>query len=101
MLNSYYIDCYQGGREMSKKAEEAALKMYPVKDYNKEPNYNIHTCDTKMLDEVYREVFKFGYRQAEKDIISLIESRILEILGDAQPNPVLRIELQGIIDKIK
>lgn len=82
-------------------AEEAALKMYPVKDYNKEPNYNIHICDTKMLDAVYREVFEFGYRQAEKDIISLIESRILEILGDAQPNPVLRIELQSIIDKIK
>lgn len=34
-------------------------------------------------------------------LISLIESRISEILGDAQPNPVLRMELQGIIDKIK
>lgn len=53
---------------MSKRAEEAALKVYPVKDYNKEPNY-IHTCDTKMLDEVYRDVFKLGYKQAEKDTI--------------------------------
>lgn len=50
------------------RAEEAALKAYPVKDYNKEPNY-IHYCDSKMLDEVYREVFKLGYEQAEKDTI--------------------------------
>ena len=49
---------------MSKRAEEAALKAYPLKDYTKEPNY-IHTCDTKMLDEVYRDVFKLGYKLAE------------------------------------
>ena len=52
---------------MSKRAEEAAMKVYPVKDYNKEPSY-VHTCDTKMLDKVYREVFKLGYMQAEKDL---------------------------------
>lgn len=38
-----------------------------MKDYNKEPNY-IHSCDSKMLDEVYREVFMIGYEQAEKDL---------------------------------
>ena len=85
---------------MSKRAEEAALKAYPLKDYTKEPNY-IHTCDTKMLDEVYRDVFKLGYKLAEKDIISIIESRIAEILGDAQPNPILRAELRELIEKIK
>ena len=42
-----------------------------------------------------------GYEQAEKDIISLIESRIGEIMGDAQPAPVLRIELRELINKIK
>lgn len=42
-----------------------------MKDYNKEPNY-IHSCDSKMLDEVYREVFMLGYEQAEKDILSKI-----------------------------
>lgn len=82
------------------RAEEAALKAYPVKDYNKEPNY-IHYCDSKMLDEVYRDVFRIGYEQAEKNIISLIESRISEILGDAQPAPVLRTELRGLINKIE
>lgn len=49
------------------KAEERALEFYPKKDYNKEPNY-IHTCDSEMLDEVYREVFILGYKQAEKDL---------------------------------
>lgn len=38
-----------------------------MKDYNKEPNY-IHSCDSKMLDEVYRQVFMLGYEQAEKSI---------------------------------
>ena len=52
---------------MSKRAEERALEFYPMKDYNKEPNY-IHSCDSKMLDEVYREVFTLGYEQAEKDL---------------------------------
>ena len=49
------------------KAEERALEFYPKKDYNKEPNY-IHTCDSEMLDEVYREVFQLGYKQSEKDL---------------------------------
>jgi len=47
-----------------------------------------------------RVIFRFGYERAEKDIIGIIESRIGEILGDAQPNPILRIELQELIDKI-
>lgn len=50
------------------RAEERALDFYPMKDYNKEPNY-YHCCDSKMLDEVYRNVFKLGYKQAEKDTI--------------------------------
>lgn len=49
------------------KAEERALEFYPMKDYNKEPNY-IHSCDSKMLDKVYREVFVLGYESAEKDL---------------------------------
>ena len=75
---------------MSKRSEEAALKAYPDESF-------ISVEDADMC----RSLFQEGYEQAEKDIISLIESRISEILGDAQPSPVLRIELQGIIDKIK
>lgn len=45
--------------------------------------------------------FKAGACFSVQQVISLIESRIAEILGDAQPAPVLRIELQELIDKIK
>ena len=48
-----------------------------------------------------RCLFQEGYEQAEKDIISIIESRIAEILGDAQPKPALRAELRELIEKIK
>lgn len=54
------------------RAEERALEFYPMKDYNKEPNY-IHSCDSKMLDEVYRQVFMLGYEQAEKDLALSID----------------------------
>ena len=57
------------------RAEERALEFYPMKDYNKEPNY-IHSCDSKTLDVVYREVFQLGYRQAEKDIKEWVEEQL-------------------------
>lgn len=41
-----------------------------------------------------------GYKQAQSDIISIIESRLSELLGDAQPTPALRAELQDLIAKI-
>lgn len=64
------------------KAEEAGLEAYPYD---------------------YPERFGFikGYEKAENNIISLIESRIGEILGDAQPAPVLLAELRELIKKIK
>lgn len=42
----------------------------------------------------------FAEWQKEK-IITLIQSRIGEILGDAQPKPALRAELEELIEKIK
>lgn len=77
---------------MSKRAEEVALKEFP--NYSPDGEIQVNMS-------AHRFACERGYEQAEKDIISLIESRISEILGDAQPNPVLRIELRGIIDKIK
>ena len=74
------------------RAEERALEFYPMKDYNKEPNY-IHSCDSKMLDKVYREVFVLGYESAEKDLaltwedmrkIILID---LEMIDDPEAHP--------------
>ncbi len=75
---------------MSKRANGAALKAYSH-------------FTSENVDEVTRarELFCKGYEQAEKDIIVLIESRISEILGDAQPKPALRVELQEIIKRIK
>ena len=80
------------------RAEEAALMAYPVKMLSgpiglEEPKFDFNS--------LFRCTFIEGYEQAEKNIISIIESRISEILGDAQPNPVLRAELQELIEKIK
>ena len=81
--------CLENNLVMSK-AEQRAFEAYP---YVGEIKGDI--CDNP------RPVFIKGYEEANKDIISLIESRIAEILGDAQPAPILRMELQELIDKIK
>ena len=36
-----------------------------------------------------------------KDIVNLIESRLAELIGDAQPTPILRVELNDLLNKIK
>ena len=46
-------------------------------------------------------IYEIIYNQAVADIVALIESRIAEILGDAQPAPVLRAELRELIERIK
>ena len=42
-----------------------------------------------------------GARDMRNYIIRLIESRISEIIGDAQPKPALRAELEELIKRIK
>lgn len=42
-----------------------------------------------------------GRRLEREDVKSIIQSRIDEILGDAQPAPILRMELQELIKKIE
>lgn len=74
------------------KAEEAALAVYP--NYSPDGKGQVDMYS-------YRRAYINGYKQAEKNIISLIESRIGEILGDAQPAPVLRAELNELIKRIK
>ena len=44
---------------------------------------------------------QIGYKQAIVDVVALIQSRIAEILGDAQPAPILRAELRELIERIK
>ena len=77
---------------MSKRAEAAAMKALP--DYS--PNGK-----TKVDLTLDRLLYQHGYERAEKDIPSLIESRIGEIMGDAQPAPILRTELRELINKIE
>ena len=72
------------------KAELAAYKAYPYE-----------TGTKGLICRNSRQIFIRGYEQAEKDIIDLIESRIGKIMGDAQPAPILRYELQDLIKKIK
>lgn len=80
---------------MSKRAEQKALEAYP---YNRAYTDNDVEYDGNFCNRLpYIE----GYKQAEQDIITLIESRIGEILGDAQPAPILRAELRELINKIK
>ena len=86
---------------MSKRAEEVALKAYP-------PTYttvkrHAQRVQSELVDthKPVRAIFQQGYEQAEKDIIFIIESRLSELLGDAQPTPILRYELQDLIKKIK
>ena len=78
---------------MSKRAEEKAIDAWAIYEYREHPKGLYHTC--------FVDGYKEGYEQAEKDTISIIESRIAEILGDAQPKPALRAELRELIEKIK
>lgn len=48
-----------------------------------------------------RSYFQLGYEQAEEDILVRIRTRLSEIIGDAQPKPALRAELEELINKIK
>lgn len=68
-----------------------------ISAYARHTKMKIHVFDGNDLEAAFED----GYEQAEKDIIFLIESRIGEILGDAQPAPVLRAELRELIKQIK
>lgn len=45
--------------------------------------------------------FQEGVKEGKRLAIETIQSRIDEILGDAQPAPILRAELQELIKKIE
>ena len=80
------------------RAEEAALKAYPFIPL---PQYDLRDENPTDGNKIHRRIFLEGYEQAEKDVISTIEYRLSELLGDAQPTPVLRLELQDLIKQIK
>lgn len=85
------------------RASDAAMKEYPVEMIPLVYQDLIDSFGGKTeidTNAYLRATFQFGYEQAEEDFISLIEFRIGEILGDAQPAPVLRAELRELVNKI-
>ena len=83
------------------KAEERALEAYPP-TFTSGKRYAKRVQSEKVDTHTpIRSIFIKGYEQAENDIISIIGIRLSEIVGDAQPKPILRAELQELIDKIK
>lgn len=64
------------------------------------------SCDIQEQPEVFdtmafQKGVQEGRRLEREDVKSTIQSRIDEILGDAQPYPILRMELQELIKKIE
>ena len=80
------------------KAESRALEAYPKLSVASVCLDGTAPVD---LNTGARKRFIEGYEQAEKDILSIIESRISEVIGDAQPRPALRAELEELIKRIK
>ena len=74
-----------------------------AKEYVDTKELVLMSYSPEYIDDVKEDMsiaFIKGYEQAEKDIVSLIQSRLNEIIGDAQPKPILRVELQGLIKRI-
>lgn len=51
--------------------------------------------------DFHSEDYHKGYDKAKQDTIDIIQSRLSEIIGDAQPKPILRAELEELIKQIK
>ena len=83
------------------KAEERALEAYPVTMVRRRYDGIVSSDDPYDSNLHNRYCFQRGYEQAEENILSLIKSRISEIIGDAQPKPILRAELEELIKRIK
>lgn len=76
------------------RAEEMALEIFPKNSLE-------FLRTGRDFNGYRRQGFIKGYEKAEKDIIEMIWWRISEIIGDAQPNPILRMELEELIKRIK
>lgn len=50
---------------------------------------------------IFRKGVEEGRRLEREDVLSLIESRLSQIMGDAQPKPILRAELYDLLVQVK
>lgn len=80
-------------RSRADQAEEAAF------DYQRKLGMVDSVSDEHIVAR--RMGFYDGYKKAKQDILSIIQARLNEIQGDAQPRPVLRMELQELINEIE
>jgi hypothetical protein len=89
---------------MSKRAEKAVGKIHNHALLEAEKYATYHgggIAEEVAYGRGFKAGFIKGYEQAEKDILALIESHLSEIIGDAQPKPALRAELEELIKRIK
>lgn len=85
------------------RAEKAAKEIYKdgIELLGRRDNNGNLIIHPEIMVGILRNACRRGYEQAEKDTSALIESIIEGIIGDAQPKPALRAELQELITKIK
>lgn len=65
------------------------------------PLEGLDAVKAKYYDDGFKNGFDEGADWQKEQVIGIIEGRIAEILGDGQPAPILRYELQDIIKRIK
>ena len=83
------------------RAEQA--RHYLLHEHRSPLNDIMHQADLNAEKQYCTDIenaYLAGYQQAEKDTIGIIETRISEIMGDAQPAPALRAELYEIIKRL-
>ena len=68
---------------------------------DRETDFAMEIIEKEHRQPTFSDAINYGMRLQKEKIITLIQSRIGEILGDAQPNPILRAELRELIEKIK
>ena len=85
-------DLLQSGKVLSQEHHQSIMETLS-ESYQKDVD-DAFKCADKVQ-------WRDGYDKALKDIIALIESRLSELLGDAQPTPILRYELLDLVKKIK
>lgn len=93
----YYTDGEGLGRKkVMKFADEVATDLLTIAaEWQKE------RLDGSAMLHIAEKSYKIGRRDCKERVIGIIEGRIAEILGDGQPAPILRYELQDIIERIK
>lgn len=100
----YELGCTRTAEQFEKNRLAACDNM-SKEEYDRETDFVDSIIKNEHRQPTFSDAINYGMRlqkeQDEKDIIALIESRLSEIIGDAQPKPALRAELQELIKRLK